>query len=364
MKIILRILSLPVLGAGLFFQAGCGEAATTETGAEESLSPTRERVDVSLFSWPGYGFWFIAREKNLVPELDLRIQIIEDPYDSFAQMAAGRLDITSSTVEYGPIAADEGVPVRMVAYTNPSTGTDKIILAPGIAGAEDLVGKDVAVLEGGLTQIYMGIWLEKNGVEFDQVNYVNLIMDDAVAAMVSGSVAAGEFWEPFGSQVMRSLPEATVAATSNDPYFLETVLLGDGMYMSQSFLENRPEAAKLAMKAYFEAVRFWRENPEEGNAIIARGLQFDVADVELVIGASGTSEDGGIFPMDFAQSARFMGLMEGEPPFGTNGGIAGHWALTNEWWIKFGLVQNEHPMEAGIDLTPFRRLVESGYGQE
>ena len=46
-----------------------------------------EKVRVSLFSWPGYGFWFIAKEKNLVPEIDLDIQIIEDPYQSFSAMA-------------------------------------------------------------------------------------------------------------------------------------------------------------------------------------------------------------------------------------------------------------------------------------
>ena len=356
-----QLLLASLTGLALLLNAGCGETATSAT-TESGDAP--ERVDVSLFSWPGYGFWFIAQEKNLVPEIELNIQIIEDPYDSFGQMAAGRLDITSSTVEYGPIAAEEGVPVFMVAYTNPSTGTDRIILAPGFETAEDLVGESVAVLEGGLTQIFMGIWLEKNGVAFDQVNYVNLIMDDAVAAMVSGSVAAGEFWEPFGTRVLNSLPNSTVAATSDEEYFLETVLLGDGMYMAGEFLENRPEAAKLAMKAYFEAVQFWRDNPAEANEIIARGLGFDVSDVELVIGASGTSEDGGIFPMDFAQSARFMGLMDGDPPFSTNGGIRDHWELTNTWWINFGLVENEHPMEAGIDLSPFRALVESGFIQD
>ena len=25
---------------------------------------------MSLFSWPGYGFWYVAKEKNLVPEID------------------------------------------------------------------------------------------------------------------------------------------------------------------------------------------------------------------------------------------------------------------------------------------------------
>lgn len=336
--------------------------AKPEPVAETKPAKAPAKVKVSLFSWPGYGFWFIAKEKNLVPEIELDIQIIEDPYESFGLMAAGQLDVTSSTVEYGPIAAEEGVPVQMVAYTNPSYGTDKIILAPGIESAKDLIGKEVAVLEGGLTQIYMGIWLEENGVAFDQVKYTNLIMDDAVAAMVSGKVAAGEFWEPFGSNVLKALPDATVAATSKDPYFKETALLADGMYMSTEFMKKKNIAA-LTAKAYFEAVKFWEENPAEGNAIIAKGLQFPIEDVELVIGADGSSEDGGIYPFNFLDAAQFLGLMEGTPPFGENGHIATHWKMTNDWWIKFGMVKDSHPMESGIGLGPMKTLIEKGYGQ-
>ena len=136
---------------------GCllGAALTCAAGVAQAT----EKVNVSLFSWPCYGFWFIAKEKNLVPELDLNIIIIEDPYESFSLMTAGQLDITSSTVEYGPIAVDKDVPIKLVTYTCPSYGTDKIILAPGIESAKDLIGKKIAVMEGGLTQIFMGIWL-------------------------------------------------------------------------------------------------------------------------------------------------------------------------------------------------------------
>lgn len=363
-----KLLASFVALAGVTFLASCGGSLPSdEATPEESELPSEkteadtETVSVSLFSWPGYGFWFIAKEKNLVPEIALDIQIIEDPYESFGQMAAGKLDVTSSTVEYGPIAAEEGVPVKLVAFTNPSYGTDKIILAPGIGSAQDLVGREVAVLEGGLTQIYMGIWLEENGVAFDQVKYTNLIMDDAVAAMVSGKVAAGEFWEPFGSNVLKALPEAKVAATSKDPYFKKTALLADGMYMSGGFLEN-PDSAALAVKAYFEAVKFWKENPAEGNRIIAEGLQFPIEDVELVIGKDGSSTDGGIYPFNWEESCRFMGLTEGTPPFGENGQIAEHWKLTNEWWMKFGVVKSVHPMESGVSLEPMKALSDSGYG--
>lgn len=330
-------------------------AAIQPASADDKPIP----VKVSLFSWPGYGFWFIAKEKNLVPEISLDIQIIEDPYESFALMTAGKLDVTSSTVEYGPIAAEEGVPIKLVAYTNPSYGTDKIILGPGIEGAEDLKGKSVAVMEGGLTQIYMGIWLEENGVKFDEVSYTNVIMDDAVAAMVSGKVAAGEFWEPFGANVLKALPGAKVVATSKDPYFQETALLADGMYMRDEFIES--DAAMLTMKAYFEAVKFWESNPEEGNKIIAEGLKFPVADVEDVIGKDGSSSDGGLFPFNWEESSKFMGITEGDPPFVKNGYIKEHWELTNKWWVKFGMVKETYPMDKGVSLAPMTALKESGY---
>jgi NitT/TauT family transport system substrate-binding protein len=117
---------------------------------------------------------------------------------------------------------------------------------------------------------------------------------------------------------LKALPEAKVVATSKDPYFKETVLLGDGMYMSGSFLAQK-ETAMLTMKAYFEAVKFWKENPAEANQIIADGLKFTVADVELVLGKDGSATDGGIYPFNWTEAAQFMGLTEGVPPFGKNG---------------------------------------------
>lgn len=324
-------------------------AAAPRATAEEK--PT---VRVALFSWPGYGFWFIAKEKNLAPDLNWDIQIIEDPYESFGQMKTGRIDISSSTSEYGPIAADGKTGVKLVSYTNPSTGTDKIILSPKIKDVADLKGKEVAVLEGGLTQIFMAMWLEKNGLKFDDVKYVNLVMDDAVAAMVSGKVAAAEFWEPFGGQVLESLKGSQVKATSAEKEWLDTGLLGDGMYMSTQFLEQKPELARKAMKAYWDAVDWWKKNPDEGNAIIAKAIKFDVKDVEDVIGKG---KGAGIYVFDLPEAARFMGVLPGEPPLGLkNDQIQEHWKLTSEWWKRFGLTQAIHPIEEGISFEPLRSL--------
>lgn len=345
--------------------SACGDPDAPADKTEAVVEPpvtAKESVRVSLFSWPGYGFWFIAKEKNLVPELDLDIRIIEDPYESFGLMSAGQLDITSSTVEYGPIAVDKNVPIKLVTYTNPSYGTDKIILRPDISSPTDLVGKKLAVLEGGLTQIFMGIWLEENGVSIDQVEFVNVIMDEAVGAMLGGDVAAGEFWEPFGSKVLAGMPEARVVATSAEEKWISTALLGDGMYMTSALLDERPEAAALAMKAYFAAVDWWKQNPEEGNKIIADAIQFSVDDVAMVIGSDGQINKGGIWVFDKQEAGTFMGLLPGELPLGLRSGqIIEHWNTTNEWWIKFGQASAMHDWTSGVVTAPLATVLsESG----
>lgn len=319
----------------------------------------RETVNISLFSWPGYAFWFIAQEKDLVPELDLNIRIIEDPYDSFALMSAGRLDVTSSTIEYGPIAADQDAPIEVVAYTNPSYGVDKIILAPGVDGPDDLIGESIAVMVGGLQQIMVGIWLEEHGIGIDEVEFSNLIMDDAIGAMVGGSVAAGQFWQPYAREVLEIYPDATVAASSSEDYWIETGLLADGMYMGSHFTAERPEVASKTMEAYFRAVAFWKENPEEGNRIIADALGFSVEDVEMIIGDDGETREGGIHVFDRDQAARFMGLMEGDPPLGLgHGQMLSHWELTSDWWQRFGLVDEVFSAEETINFGVMERMLE------
>ncbi|MEX2201981.1 MAG: ABC transporter substrate-binding protein [Dongiaceae bacterium] len=323
-----------------------------------------DQVRVSGLTWPGYGFWFIVQEKNLAPDLEITYQAIEDPFESFALASSGQLDIVYSTIEFAPIAASEGFPIKLVAYGNLSHGTDKIIVGPGIESAEDLRGQKVAVLEGGLAQLYMAIWLESNGVAYDEVEYVNLIMDDAASAMIGGDVKAAEFWEPFGANTLAAVEGSKIMATSADEQWEKNALMADALFMSDAFINDNREVALKAMQALYDAIQWWKENPTEGNEIIARGMQMTVEDVELVIGADGTCLDGGLCPYTFIETARFCGAAPGDPPFGqTNGQMADHFRMTNDWWIKFGLMTETFEPEAGVDCSLLADLYESGYGQ-
>ena len=69
--------------------------------------------------------------------------------------------------------------------------------------------------------------------------------------------------------------------------------------------------------------------------------------------------------LDFDESARICGVLEGEPPFGmTNGAMTGTVETINEWWIKLGLMENTIDAAAGIDCSLMGDLVAAGYRQD
>ena len=172
---------------------------------------------------------------------------------------------------------------------------------------------------------------------YDQVEYVNLIMDAAAWAMIGGDVAAAEFWDPFGPQVLESRPETRLAAQSREAFWLENALIADAVFMNSDFIEQRSEVAQKTLQA--------------------------LDDVVMVIGADGTGKDGGLYPYGFLEAARFCGAAPGEPPFGqSNGQIEDHWRMTNEWWIKFGQMSENIDPAQGIDCSLLGDLHQAGYG--
>ena len=349
-----------MVGSARLFQ--CLVVALGLWAGAAGTSFAAESLHISGLTWPGYGFWFIAKEKGLAPDLDISYQRIEDPNQSFNLLTAGQVDVVSSTIEFTPIGVETGMPLKLVAFGNLSYGTDKIIAAPKIESAADLKGKDVAVLEGGLAQIYMAMWLEKNGADFQSVIYKNLIADDALGAMVGGTVSAGEFWEPYGTTLLSSLPGSKVLADSKDPYWTKQALIADAVFMNSDFIAKRHDVALKTMKALYDSIAWWKKNPAEGNAIIAKGMDMKLPDVELVLGKDGTGLDGGLYVYDFMETARFCGVAPGEPPFQqTNGQMKDHFALLNMWWKRFGLIKSEVPYDKGVDCGLLGELYQSGY---
>ena len=319
-----------------------------------------ETIRVGHFSWPGYGFLYVNQHHNLSPDLNFEFTVIEDPVQLFALLGTNKLDVVFSTIEFGPILAAEDMGSKLVALSNLGYGSDDIIVHPDIKSAADLKGKQVAVLEGGLSHIMMGIWLEQNGVKWDEVEMVNLIAGDAAAAMMSGQVAAAELWAPFNTEVLENLPGSRSVANSLETQWLESGLIADAIFMSNDMLDNRRDLAVKTLQAIFKGVEHWRANSEVDNQVISDAVGFPMADVEAIIGngklttevAKNDIKDGTLYMYTLEDTARFCGVAPGSPPFGQkNGQMVDHWNLTQKWWVNFGFITDVADPAKGLDCA-------------
>ena len=319
-----------------------------------------ETIRVGHFSWPGYGFLYVNQHHNLSPDLNFEFTVIEVPVQLFALLGTNKLDVVFSTIEFGPILAAEDMGSKLVALSNLGYGSDDIIVHPDIKSAADLKGKQVAVLEGGLSHIMMGIWLEQNGVKWDEVEMVNLIAGDAAAAMMSGQVAAAELWAPFNTEVLENLPGSRSVANSLETQWLESGLIADAIFMSNDMLDNRRDLAVKTLQAIFKGVEHWRANSEVDNQVISDAVGFPMADVEAIIGngklttevAKNDIKDGTLYMYTLEDTARFCGVAPGSPPFGQkNGQMVDHWNLTQKWWVNFGFMTDVADPAKGLDCA-------------
>ncbi len=339
-------------------------ASAVALSAGSLSAAAAETVNVGVcVSWPGYAMLEVAKEKNLIPDYDLNITIFEDPLGGHAALAAGQLDVYGCTADYTPLVVDRGTDVVNVAQLNPSYGVDHVILAPDTEPA-DLPGKKVSAPQAYIGQLLMGIWLDSEGITPDQVEWVNLNADEAVGPMMSGDLSAAYMYEPWISKVLEAKPGARSIVNTADPEMLKTGIFMDALYMNKNFIANDREAALAVLKARWEGLAYWNQHTEETNELLASFLQWPEEDIGYVIGTNGKSFEGGIYMMDFDESARLCGVLDGEGPLGmANGSMVDSIAMTNDWWIKLGLMENKIDASKGIDCSLMGDLVEAGYRQ-
>ena len=346
----------PVLAGLLLFQVAIG------AGSGAAIAKEKIRIGAAV-SWPNYSLFELARAKNLAPDYDLEITILEDPVGGQNLLSTGQLDILLSTPEYAPIAVANNLDVVNVAFLGLSYGADQIVLAPGIDTAQ-LPGKKVSAPDAFIGQIVMALWLEQQKIDFKSVTWVNLNADQAVGPIIAKDISAAHMYEPWTAKLLESVPGARVVANSSQEIYTGRGMLGDSIFMNRKFIQEKRKAAVDMLALHWKTIKLWHDDPRGSNAFLAKFLKWPEADVEFVMGTNGKSSAGGIYVYDFDQSARFCGVLDGEPPFKQkNGGYFDAMSETNRLWVKLGVLKQMEDPKKGLDCSLMGDLVKSGFRQ-
>lgn len=344
-------------------------------------APAKEEFVVTMISVSVYGPWFIVKEKGMAKDIDVEVKIIEDITARNAGLSSGSIHCMMTTMDSTVVTVSSGVPVRHVAVPLMSYGLDEMIADESVQSDADLAGKSFAADYGFLNHMWMLLTLKRAGIPLDGADHKILLPQDATAAFTSGQLDVDVNFIPFSTQSLQR-EGAHKLKTSRTDRTWERGLISDSIACSSRWLDGNPDTAREVIRAWFEAVDWWKENPEEGNSIIAEGLDWPEEDVRLTqagaimlnlnqnMGAIGI--EGGVpmcasIPADAPpapEGASGWGELVGGKPDCEAGYLADTWQLFGDVYKEADVIDSITPAGEGIDNGIIESLVSEGLDRE
>jgi NitT/TauT family transport system substrate-binding protein len=288
-------------------------------------------LKIALNIWPGYGAFFIAKDKGFYQQegVNVQIEIIQGDPEREAALVAGKIDGIGMTIDNLILLRDKGVLVKAIYKYDGSNGADGIVAKKDISSPADLRGRQVAWAPGTTSHYFLTQVLKDVHLTTKDLNHVAMSSDDAGAAFAAGKLDAAVTWEPWLSKA-RENPNSKVLVSTKERPVVEDVL-----FIREEALNGRKEDVEKFLRACFKATDYWKAHPEEGNDIIARNLNLPLADVQSML--------SGIKVMDYEDNRKFFGTTSTSSP--------AHQAYKNavEAWMQEGLIKKPSRPEDGID---------------
>ena len=242
------------IAASLFATAASAEAGTMRLG---------------MTTWVGYGPMFLARDKGFFKEngLDVELQIIEDAALYMAAIAAGKLDGNASTIDEIMKYRSEAFCFKAVVALDDSHGGDGVLVRDEVMSLKDLKGKQVGMNQGSVSQFWFNILLKREGMTEADLEITNMTADDAATAFIAGQIPAAVTWEPHLSLVRTKKQGKVLIDSSETPGMIVDVVA-----LTCDYIDKNPKDVEAFAKGLYKAVEFIKTNPDEANAIMAKGV--------------------------------------------------------------------------------------------
>jgi NitT/TauT family transport system substrate-binding protein len=235
-------------------------------------------LSVSYLLWSGSFPIVIAQEKGFFAQQGVQVKATLNDSPTATDQLIAAFSGGKSGGALMPLGDAISVSVnnpqtRIVAIVDTSDGADAIIAQPEIKTIADLKGKRIGTKLGSFSEMFVIEALKANGLTPDDVMLTNTPAEQIVDRLQSQELQAGHTWEPFVSE--SKMQQKRVIFTSHQtPDLIPDILL-----FSEDVLRDRPQDVRAFIRAWFQAVEYWKANPKEGSALIARTLKLDPTSV-------------------------------------------------------------------------------------
>jgi len=288
-------------------------------------------------TWVGYGPFYIARDKGFFKDegVDVELVIMEDTPIKMGALMAGQIDLVASTADEFPIYMKPGKMLHYVLAVDNSKGGDGVVANKDITSIADLKGKKVAFEQGSVSQFFLNALLKDAGMTEADIEPVNMAATDAGVAFAAKQVDAAVTWEPALSQGAKSEHGHMLLTSADKPGLITDVVATT----AETAVAKKDDIAAF-VRAWYRAVDYSKSNPDEANAIMAKGVGGWLEDPKVF-----AETLGGIEYLDKAKNIEFFGTAAAP------GQIEKTLGAALDIWKSFGRIQVEVKPADMIDYS-------------
>ncbi len=372
-KRMFRTIAALALSAGI--AGGLGLAAPAPArGAEE--------IDIAIISFSPYAPWYIIQEKGMAKGLEINVRIIEDITAKNAAVASGNVPCMLNTLDSVVVARAAGVPLKVIAVPAMSYGLDEMVVDGSITSVDQFPGKSYGADYAFLNHMWMLLTLKDAGIAFDALSHKIMLPQNSAAAFISGGLDIDVNYKPFSNQSL-GREGSHVLKTSLTDRTWERGLISESIACNETWLKENPGTAKELLRAWFEAVDWWKANPNEGNELIAKGLDWPIEDVKLTqygaimltldqnLGAFGIGDgkpvcaslpDGA--PRGPSEPSGWGATLFGGRPDCEAGYLPATWDLFGSVYMEAGVIDTTAAASDGLDSSVLESLIADGVDKQ
>ena len=156
----------------------------------------------------------------------------------------------------------------------------------GVSSVKDLRGKKIALYRNTSIHLTIALLLKDAGLDIRRDVEVLNAQDSAVVDLVRrGDAIAGGMWEPFYTR-LKGLPGARVLGTDKDTSVYRDFKMMTGpdvLCASKAWVDADPDRARRFFRAYFEAVQWCADHPDELLEIVVAVTRSPMEDVRTAL---------------------------------------------------------------------------------
>ena len=264
-----------VLAAGVLMTSMVGCSSTNESNLEE-LTITHVTSPLNVPS-------IIQKNKNMFAEefkangkeMTVNYAEITSGADQTQALASGDVDILYAVGGTSVIsAAANGADIKILnMYSRSPEAFCMYSHDENIKSAQDLKGKTIAGPVGTNLHQLLVAYLEKAGMTIDDVNYVNMAIPDAKAALDGKSIDVALLAGPTAYKANKQ----GYNLVTNGKGLTDAVI---AVAVTEEFYNEHKEDIEIFMNAEENIIKYINENHEEAMEIVAKELDLEKSAVE------------------------------------------------------------------------------------